>query len=162
MSPALRIGLPLGALVVILIAWETAVRATGTAGLVPSPVNVARAGVALIADGTATRALAGSLQRVLIGFCVAAVIGVPIGLAIGTAPTLDRIFRPVLDAMRSVAPIAWIPMAILWLGVRGDAALFVVAYAAVFPFILNASDAARRVDGSLLAAARSLGAGRAL
>jgi ABC-type nitrate/sulfonate/bicarbonate transport system permease component len=162
MRPSLRIALPIGLLAVLLVAWELIVHATGTAGLVPSPVNVARTGTALIADGTAIRALAGSLQRVLIGFSIAAAVGIPLGLAVGATPVLDRTIRPVLDALRSIAPIAWIPMAILWLGVRGDAALFVVAYAAVFPFLVNAGEAARRVDGNLLAAARSLGAGRAL
>jgi ABC-type nitrate/sulfonate/bicarbonate transport system permease component len=66
----------------------------------------------------------------------------------------------VLDSLRSIAPIAWIPMAILWLGVRGNAALFVVAYAATFPFIVSASQAARIVDRRLVDAARALGASR--
>lgn len=158
MSVSMRIGLPLGLLALILLVWESAVRATGTAGLVPAPVNVLRSGVALTADGVVPRALAGSLSRVILGFLIAAAIGAPIGLMVGAIPALDRTARPVLDALRSVAPIAWIPMAILWLGVRGDAALFVVAYAAVFPFILNAGEAARRVDRTLLSAARSLGA----
>ncbi|MBK7081743.1 MAG: hypothetical protein IPH55_13620 [Betaproteobacteria bacterium] len=66
-------------------------------------------------------AMAGSLQQVLIGFAVGGAIGIPLGLAIGSLPAFDRATRPVLDGLRSIAPIAWIPMAILWLGVRGDA-----------------------------------------
>lgn len=65
-----------------------------------------------------------------------------------------------VDGLRSIALIAWIPMAIPWLGVRGDAALFVVSYAAVFPFVVNANQAARLVDRRLIAAVRALGAGR--
>lgn len=157
-----RLTLPLAVVLALLVGWEIAVRLAGTAGLVPMPSRVFASGLALTLDGTVPRALAGSLQRVLIGFALAAAIGIPIGLAIGTVPLFDRTMRPVLDGLRSVAPIAWIPMAILWLGVRGDAALFVVTYAAVFPFILNTTEAARRVPLPLLQAAQSLGAGRAL
>jgi ABC-type nitrate/sulfonate/bicarbonate transport system permease component len=104
--------------------------------------------------------MSGSVKRVLIGFVIGGALGIPLGLATGVIPALDRSLRPVLDGLRSIAPIAWIPMAILWLGVRGDAALFVVAYGAVFPFLVNVSLAARLVDRPLIAAARALGAGR--
>ena len=162
MSRGLRIGLPLATVVILLLIWEIAVRLTHTQNLVPLPSGVVRSAISLTSDGTLFRALGSSLQRVIIGFAIAAVIGIPVGLAIGSVPVLDRTLRPVLDGLRGVAPIAWIPMAILWLGVRGDAALFVVAYAAVFPFILNTSEAARRIPRSLFHAAESLGASRFL
>ena len=131
MSRTVRNGLPLAVVAIILVAWEIAVRATHTQGLVPLPSGVVRSGIALTEDGTLFRALGSSLERVIIGFAIAGAIGIPIGLAIGTVPLLDRTLRPVLDGLRGVAPIAWIPMAILWLGVRGDAALFVVALTAI-------------------------------
>jgi ABC-type nitrate/sulfonate/bicarbonate transport system permease component len=158
MSRAMRIGLPLAVVAIVLVVWEMAVRASHAQGLVPLPSGVVRSAIALTEDGTLFRALGSSLERVIIGFAIAGAIG----LAVGTVPFLDRTLRPVLDGLRGVAPIAWIPMAILWLGVRGDAALFVVAYAAVFPFILNTSEAARRIPRSLFHAAESLGAGRLL
>ncbi len=162
MTARMRFGLPAAVIIVLAIIWEIAVRLYHGQGLVPVPSGILRAGVQLTADGTILRALGSSLQRVLIGFVIAGVIGIPLGLAIGTVPILDRTVRPVLDGLRGVAPIAWIPMAILWLGVRGDAALFVVAYAAVFPFVVNTSEAARRIPRNLLLAAQSLGASRAL
>jgi len=157
-----RILLPVAVFGALALAWELAVRVTGTAGLYPSPLGALRSGISLVADGTVSKALAGSLQRVLVGFAIGALIGIPIGLAMGLIGGVDRSVRPIFDALRSIAPIAWIPMAILWLGVRGDAALFVVAYAAVFPFIVNASQAAREVDRSYIAAAQALGAGPGL
>jgi ABC-type nitrate/sulfonate/bicarbonate transport system permease component len=162
MSRAVRIGLPVAVVAILLVAWEIAVRTAHAQGLVPLPSGVIRSGIALTEDGTLLRALGSSLERVVIGFVIAGAIGIPIGLAVGSVPVLDRTLRPVLDGLRGVAPIAWIPMAILWLGVRGDAALFVVAYAAVFPFILNTSEAARRIPRSLFHAAESLGASRFL
>ena len=162
MSRAVRIGLPVAVVAILLVAWEIAVRTAHAQRLVPLPSGVIRSGIALTEDGTLLRALGSSLERVVIGFVIAGAIGIPIGLAVGSVPVLDRTLRPVLDGLRGVAPIAWIPMAILWLGVRGDAALFVVAYAAVFPFILNTSEAARRIPRSLFHAAESLGASRFL
>jgi ABC-type nitrate/sulfonate/bicarbonate transport system permease component len=160
LRPAVRVALPLTTLAVLILIWEVAVRQAHAQGLVPLPSGVVRAGIALLGNGVILQAMAGSLGRVLIGFGVGAAIGIPVGLAIGTIGVLDRSLRPVLDALRSIAPIAWIPMAILWLGVRGNAALFVVAYAAVFPFIVNASQAVRMVDRRLVNAAHALGASR--
>lgn len=160
LRPAVRVVLPLATLAVLILIWEVAVRQARAQGLVPLPSGVVRAGITLLGNGVILQAMAGSLGRVLIGFAVGAAIGIPVGLAIGTIGVLDRSLRPVLDALRSIAPIAWIPMAILWLGVRGNAALFVVAYAAVFPFIVNASQAVRMVDRRLVNAAHALGANR--
>ncbi|HEY7904751.1 MAG TPA: ABC transporter permease subunit [Casimicrobiaceae bacterium] len=161
-DPRLRWMLPLGVLAVLLVTWEAAVRAAHAQGLVPLPSGVLLAATRLTVDGVIFQAMSGSLQRVLIGFTIGALLGIPLGLAIGTLPALDRALRGVLDTLRSIAPIAWIPMAILWLGVRGDAALFVVAYAAIFPFVVNASHAAELVDRRLVNAARALGASRLL
>ena len=155
-----RILLPIGVALALCAVWEVAVRATHSHGLLPSPVGIIESGAVLASSGVIFEAMSGSLKRVLIGFVIGGALGIPVGLAIGVMPALDRSLRPVLDGLRSIAPIAWIPMAILWLGVRGDAALFVVAYGAVFPFIVNVSLAARLVDRRLIAAARALGAGR--
>ena len=154
LRPSVRVALPLATLAILLLIWEVAVRQAHAQGLVPLPSGVVHAGIALLGNGVILQAMAG------IGFAVGAAIGIPVGLAVGTVGVLDRSLRPVLDALRSIAPIAWIPMAILWLGVRGNAALFVVAYAAVFPFIVNASQAARMVDHGLVNAAHALGASR--
>ena len=93
-------------------------------------------------DGTLLAATSGSLQRVLLGFAIGAACGIPLGLLMGFAAA-GRIARcaRIVDSLRSIAPIAWIPMALLWLGIRGNAALFIVAYAAFFPFVVNAAQA---------------------
>lgn len=162
MTRTARLTLPSATLALLALLWEVTVWANGTRDVAPYPSGVIAAGLRLVADGTVPAALAGSLQRVLVGFAIGALIGVPLGLVLGSVPALDRAIRPIADSLRSIAPIAWIPMAILWLGVRGDAALFVVAYAAVFPFVVNAAQAARLVDRSHVDAARALGAGPGL
>lgn len=157
-----RLVIWLAALASLLAAWELVARATGATRSWPYPSAVFEAGVRLALDRTLVVALAGSLQRVLIGFAIGALVGIPIGIAMGVLPPINRGLRPITESLRAIAPIAWIPLAILWLGVQGNAALFVVAYSAVFPFIVNAAYAARTVDRNHLRAARSLGAGPAL
>ena len=152
----------LGLLAALLAGWEAVARLAGLQGLWPTPTGVVRAGIAMVADGTLPGALAGSLGRVLTGFAIGGLVGIPLGLAMGLLPAFNAAARPITESLRSIAPIAWIPLAILWLGVQGNAALFIVAYSAVFPFILNAAGAARAVDGNHLRAARALGAGRGL
>ena len=128
----------------------------------PMPSGIASSGLRTDPSGVIFEAMAGSLQRVAIGFVIGALIGIPLGLAVGTLRPLERSLRPV-STLRSIAPIAWIPMAMLWLGVRGNAALFIVAYAAFFPFVVNASPggAADRPPPRSTRR-RALGAGRLL
>jgi ABC-type nitrate/sulfonate/bicarbonate transport system permease component len=80
----------------------------------------------------------------------------------GSLQPVNRAMSPIIDSLRSIAPIAWIPMALLWLGIRGNAALFIVAYAAFFPFVVNTIQAVRLIDRNLVNAARALGASRGL
>ena len=162
MTRAQRTIVAVSAILVLLLAWEAIARMSGATRTWPFPSAIVIAGVRQVSDGTLFVALAGSLQRVLIGFVVGALVGIPLGIAMGVLPWFNRGMRPVTESLRSIAPIAWIPLAILWLGVKGNAALFVVAYSAVFPFIVNSAQAARSVDRNHLRAAQMLGAGPGL
>jgi ABC-type nitrate/sulfonate/bicarbonate transport system permease component len=159
---AQRAWAPLAFLAVALIGWQVAVVYSGQRALYPYPTGVFDAAVRTVTDGSLLAATSSSLQRVLIGFAIGAVCGVPLGMLMGFVRPIGRALNPIVDSLRSIAPIAWIPMALLWLGIRGNAALFIVTYAAFFPFVVNAGQAARLVDRNLVNAARALGASRAL
>lgn len=146
----------------VVLFWQIAISVTGQRAKVPSPFGIASAIAAHIADGSLPSALGDSFLRVLKGFSIAALIGLPIGTAMGMNRWLARAIEPFLDALRSIAPIAWIPIAVLWLGVRGDAAVFIVTYAAVLPLALSAHQAVRLIDHRLLQASQALGAGWSL
>jgi len=160
MTAAQRILLPALFVAVLVAAWQIAISTVVDPRIAPTPGGVVLAAMRTVSDGTLTAALSGSLQRVLLGFAIGGAIGIPLGLAMGLIIPVDRALRPIVDSLRSIAPIAWIPMAVLWLGIRGDAALFIVAYAAVFPFVLNTIQAVRLLDRGLVQAAQALGAGR--
>ncbi|MEE9251193.1 MAG: ABC transporter permease [Alphaproteobacteria bacterium] len=143
-----------------IVLWELSVRQTGQLWLYPFPWGILETAWQRISDGTLLSATAGSLQRVLVGFAIASVLGVALGALMGSWSPVYRGLSPIVDSLRSIAPIAWIPMAIMWLGITGNAALFIVAYAAFFPFVLNTTQAIRQIDRNLVHAARMLGAGR--
>jgi ABC-type nitrate/sulfonate/bicarbonate transport system permease component len=147
---------------VLLIAWQAAVVRSGQRDLYPSPAGVIEAAVRTVDDGSLLAATSNSLLRVLVGFAIGAACGVPLGVLMGFVRPIGRALSPIVDSLRSIAPIAWIPMALLWLGIRGNAALFIVTYAAFFPFVVNAGQGARLIDRNLVNAARALGASRAL
>jgi ABC-type nitrate/sulfonate/bicarbonate transport system permease component len=162
MTDAQRRWLPLPMFGLLLLFWELAVRQSGKFTLYPYPIGVVEAAIRTVADGSLVAATSGSLYRVLLGFAIGGVLGIPLGLLMGSLQPVNRAMSPIIDSLRSIAPIAWIPMALLWLGIRGNAALFIVAYAAFFPFVVNTIQAVRLIDRNLVNAARALGASRAL
>jgi ABC-type nitrate/sulfonate/bicarbonate transport system permease component len=145
----------------VILAWEMGVRLYGNPQRFPYPSAVATALVRDLGSGRLVVAVVQSLSRVLLAFFFAAATGIVVGVAIAVFRPLDRALSPIIDSLRSIAPIVWIPMAVLWFGITGRAAIFIVAYAAVFPIILNTSEAVRRLDRRLFDAALTLGAGPA-
>jgi ABC-type nitrate/sulfonate/bicarbonate transport system permease component len=99
-----------------------------------------------------------SWVTVLEGFGIATILGVGIGVAAGSMRTLGAWIEPVLNVIRPIAPFAWIPMAILWFGAGGGAAIMITAYAAFFPIVTNTMGGVARIRSSLVVAARVLGA----
>jgi ABC-type nitrate/sulfonate/bicarbonate transport system permease component len=155
-SRALRgLGLP----VVLLVAWQTWGLATSNPRT-PVPTNIVRAAIELIASGDLPLAIVQSLGRVFAGFAVAALIAVPLGLAMGASRAVERNVDPLIESFRPIAAIAILPLAILWLGTGTPAAVLIVAYAAFFPIVVNTIAGAKRINPTLLRAAATMGLSR--
>lgn len=99
-----------------------------------------------------------SLSRVLVGFSLAAVLGIILGLTMGWFKYVRAVFMPIFNLLRPIAPLAWIPLAILWFGIGEEYKYFLIFIAAFVPFTLNAFAGAVHVDKQLIGAARMLGA----
>jgi taurine transport system permease protein len=99
-----------------------------------------------------------SVQRFLLGFGLAGAIGVPLGLAMGWFRWLDGIVSPLFEAVRFVAPIAWVPFAALWFGTGIGGPTLIIFMGAFPPALLNAYRGARFVEPKLIEAAQTLGA----
>jgi NitT/TauT family transport system permease protein len=93
------------------------------------------------------------------GFGLAVAIGVPLGLLMGWFRTLDAIVSPLFDALRFVAPIAWVPFAALWFGTGIGGPVLIIFSGAFPPCVINAYRGAKFVEPRLIEAARMLGAG---
>jgi NitT/TauT family transport system permease protein len=104
--------------------------------------------------------VAASLYRVAVGFAVGAGLALPLGLAMGTSPVVHAWMNPLVQVLRPIPPIAYIPLAILWFGLGDPPAVFLIALGAFFPVLMNTVAGVRQVDGIYLRAARNLGAGR--
>lgn len=104
---------------------------------------------------------AASLYRVVVGFAIGAGLALPLGLGMGASSSVYAWFNPLVQILRPIPPIAYIPLAILWFGLGDPPAVFLIALGAFFPVLMNTIAGVRQVDGIYLRAARSLGAGPA-
>jgi NitT/TauT family transport system permease protein len=100
-----------------------------------------------------------SLFRVLVGFAIGAGLALPLGLLMGARPAIYELLNPVLQVLRPIPPIAFIPLAILWFGLGNPPAFFLISLGAFFPVLMNTIAGVRNVDAIYLRAARNLGAG---
>lgn len=99
-----------------------------------------------------------SLYRVAWGFALAAALGIPLGLLMGWSRRLRTIFGPLVEMVRPIPPLAWIPIAILWFGIGLKSAAFIIFLGAFFPIVLNTTSGVLAVNPSLPEVARTLGA----
>lgn len=101
-----------------------------------------------------------SLKLVIYGFTVAVVTGVPLGLWMGWSRRAEAAINPVFLIVRPIPPLAWIPLAILWLGLGDGAKIMVIWFSAFVPSVINAYAGVRNIDRPVLEAARMLGTPR--
>lgn len=101
-----------------------------------------------------------SLKRVLTGFAIALIFGIPLGLFLGINKKAKSILSPFINFFRPIPPIAWIPLAILWFGVGDHLSYFITMIAAFFPIFLNTLTGAENVSQQHLDVARCFGANK--
>ncbi|CAM3623299.1 ABC transporter permease [Erysipelothrix urinaevulpis] len=99
-----------------------------------------------------------SLYRVGIAFALATVVGIMLGVSMGYSKTAEAIIKPIVEFIRPIPPLAWVPLSILWFGLGNESKFFII-FLGCFNFILvNTYDGTKSVDQELLGAARMLGA----
>lgn len=99
-----------------------------------------------------------SLYRVVVGFLAGAALALPLGLVMGANDRVYKLFNPLVQLLRPIPPIAFIPLSILWFGLGNPPAIFLIVIGAFFPILMNTIAGVRHVDGIYIRAARSLGA----
>ena len=126
--------------------------------LMPSPLDVLRTGIDLVKSGELQADILASLSRVLQGFAIAAFLGVSLGMAVGRSRFLENLLDPMLELLRPIPPLAFLPMMVLWFGIGEASKIAFIAYAAFFPIFTTTLEGIKYVDPLLLRAAASLGA----
>ncbi len=101
-----------------------------------------------------------SVKLVLMGFAVAVATGVPLGLAMGWSQRVEALVNPAFLLIRPIPPLAWIPLAIVWLGLGDAAKVLVIWFAAFVPSVINSYAGVRSIEPYMIEAARTLGVTR--
>jgi len=99
-----------------------------------------------------------TVSRVFIGFCIGAGLALPLGLLMGRIERIYLLCNPLIQVLRPIPPIAYIPLAILWFGLGNPPAYFLISLGAFFPVLMNTISGVRNVDAIYIRAARNLGA----
>jgi NitT/TauT family transport system permease protein len=147
---------PIVATLLLLGLWHYSVAWTGTK-VFPSPLNVQKAVAELLHRHVLWADIGDSLRRVAIGFGAAVVVGIPLGLWLGWRPAANQVFNPVLQILRPISPIAWIPVAIIFFGVGDHAAIFLIFLGSFFPIVVACVGGVSSVPPLLRSAGRNFG-----
>jgi len=148
--------LPLTGIAVALAAWQTAVMLRPSS-LIPGPIAVAQGIGELAVRGLLVKYVVASLFRVTWGYLAALVIAIPLGLTLGMIRLGEMAMNPILQVLRPISPLAWIPIAILWFGVGDVSAIFLIFLASLLPMTVATMNAMHNIDPVHLAAARNFG-----
>jgi NitT/TauT family transport system permease protein len=130
--------LPLLGLLLFLMCWDNTARYGGWSDQVfPSPLRVMQAMGTIIADGTLIRHTVASLFRVTAGFYLAIIFGIPLGILLGRLRSANLFCNPMVQFLRPISPLAWIPLSMLWFGIGDKPAIFLIFLASFFPLVVS-------------------------
>ena len=143
-----------------LLVWWLGSLAIDNPVLMPTPLAAAQALVDLTANGELAQNILVSLQRLAISFGLACIIGIPLGLIIGISVLARDALEPLVEMLRPISGIAWVPLGLYFVGVGDALPILIMFYGAVFPLVLNTAAGVQSADRRLVDAARTLGVGR--
>jgi len=150
-------------LVFLILAWQFASTVwlpridPHMAVLMPAPTSIAKTAAAMIASGELLFNLLASLQREVTAFLFAAT-AIPLGMAMGWWRVVYNQVNPVMEILRPIPPLAWIPLSILWFGLGDEQNEFIIFLGMFFPILVNTIVGVKNIEPNLVRAARSLGA----
>jgi NitT/TauT family transport system permease protein len=145
-----------------LIALWWVIVAMSDSPIFPTPWQVVTGAWELVGDGTLAQHIESSVLRVAIGFGLAFLVGVPLGLWMGWVAGAFYTLNPLFQMLRPISPIAWIPVAILWFGVGNLSPIFLIFIASVFPMMVQTTVGVRTIDRRYLRAAANFGVPRSV
>lgn len=157
--PAMKLGVhlrPVAFIAVLLVAWHVAANHQSF-HILPGPLAVLGGIAELAQRGLLLKYIVASLFRVTWGYLTAAMLAIPLGLAIGWYKRSEMALNPLIQIFRPISPLAWIPISILWFGVGDMAAIFLIFLASLLPLMVTAMNAVNGVSQVYINAARNFG-----
>ncbi|HQV69604.1 MAG TPA: ABC transporter permease [Thermoflexales bacterium] len=143
----------------LLLAWQGLVWAKlWPEYIFPSPMGVGRALLRGLQNGSLLIGIVASLQRLLLGFAISAVLGIGLGLALGRNRLLNETLGSLILGLQALPSICWLPLALIWFGLSETAMIFVVVMGALFSITLAAEAGVKNTPPLYLRAAANMGA----
>lgn len=136
---------------IILLVWEVFARFSGLSNyILPDPITVVRSLYELLANGTLVRHTVASLYRVTAGFYLAIIFGIPLGILLGRLQYARWLINPIIQFLRPISPLAWIPLAMLWFGIGDRPAIFLIFLSSFFPLVVSTTIAVHNINPTYL------------
>jgi NitT/TauT family transport system permease protein len=151
-----RLFWPVAGAALLFAIWHYSIVISETR-IFPTPANVIAGVVELLHKNILWADIGDSLRRVAIGFGTAVIVGIPLGLSLGWSPAANQVINPVLQILRPISPIAWIPVAIIFFGVGDRAAIFLIFLGSIFPIVVACVSGVSSVPPILRNAGRNFG-----
>lgn len=166
--PAQKVVLPLATAGILLCVWHYFALATRyelkmpneaprLIEVFPTPAKTLPAFLELVSDGRLLRYSVASVYRVVTGFVLAAVVGIPLGLWAGWFTRAGHAINPLVQGLRPISPLAWIPISVLAFGIKDGAAVFIIFLGAFFPIVTGAMTAVRTIPVAYVRSAQNFG-----
>jgi len=147
---------PLGLVALVVACWWVAV-VTSRSLIFPTPVQVVLGIVELMQQGLLLKHVLASLLRVTLGYLLAAALAIPLGILLGWCGGAYVACNPLIQLLRPISPIAWIPVAILWFGIGDSSPIFLIFLSSFFPLVVETTAGVHTIERQYLWAAQNFG-----
>ena len=144
----------------LFVIWQVASLYLVSSVLFPPPTVVFKKGLTLLRSGVLLEHLWASMQRIVMGFIVGSLLGMPIGLAMGSFRPVRKLLEPYTEFLRFIPSVAMITVAVIWFGIGEGSKIFLIIYTTIFIVILNTAAGVSAIAPNKIRAAESLGATR--
>lgn len=144
----------------LFVLWHLAAIYLVSSVLFPPPAIVFRKAVILVRNGVLLEHLWASVQRILVGFIAGSLLGIPIGLAMGSFRPVRQVLEPYTEFLRFIPSVAMITVAVIWFGIGEASKIFLIIYTTIFIVILNTAAGVSAIANNKIRAAQALGATR--
>ena len=144
-------------LLVLVLVWHGLALWIGNPVMLPQPASVVFELYRLVASGELLAHALVSVWRLVLSFLLAGLIGIPLGICMGLSATAHDLLDPLIELLRPISGIAWIPLALFIFGIGNQLPIFIITYVALFPFVLNTVAGVAATDRTLVRAARTMG-----